>query len=745
MRGGDTPPVPAPRCYSDGSVEVHQVVQMTRIQRFVRIGVLVLAATGSWSGCRAAAPPRPEAPVTRVDTVTDSLHGETFPDPYRWLEQQSSSDTRAWLAAQAAYADAVLPRDERRLALEVRLAALMDRAEIGAPRRGGDVEYFTLRRVGEELAAIYRRPAPATRTPIDPAARYDVVVDPLPLSPDATTRVELTAVDRQGRFLIYGVRDGGQDEFEMRIRDLAANVDLPDRFPAALYSSVVVTAEGDGFYYSVRSRQTGARIRRHAWQSDTATDPLVFGEGYGPTTFVSVMQSDDGAWLAFTAAHGWASTDVFALDRKLKNAAPVAVAQGLGARFYPRFVNGELWLRTNLDAPNNRVVAVNLRQPAQARWRVALPEQPDVLEDAVVIGDAIYGHYLHEAASRIRRFDLHGANGADVEVPALSSASLRGDGPGQAVLTTESFVAPETSWRVNLATGARTLDRGAEIAWDGANVEVRYGAATSPDGTRVPVWVVHKKGLARTGATPTLLFGYGGFYAAQKPSFTPLAAAWVEAGGVYAMAILRGGSEFGETWHRGGMLTNKPRVFEDFIAAGEWLVAEKYASPATLGITGVSNGGLLVGAALTQRPDLFRAVLCGFPDVDILRFNQFTTNNNLPALLEYGDAARRDQFEVIKTYSPYQRLRSGTEYPAVLVSSGDLDTRVPPLAARKFTARLQASSTSGRPVVLRYHPKAGHAANYGMPFSGRVQNAAAELAFMMRELGLPIPAAAVTK
>lgn len=707
--------------------------------------LVVLACALAVSGCRAATPSRPEAPITRVDTVTDTLHGETFPDPYRWLEQQSAPETRAWLAAQTAYADAVLPRDDARLALERRLAALMDRAEIGAPRRGGDVEYFTLRRVGEELAAIYRRPAPAARTPIDPAARYDVVVDPLPLSPDATTRVELTAVERQGRYLVYGVRDGGQDEFELRIRDLAANVDLPDRFPAALYSSVVITAEGDGFYYSVRSRQTGARIRKHAWQTDTATDAVVFGEGYGPTTFVSVLQSDDGAWLVFTAAHGWASTDVFALDRTRENAAPVAVAQGLGARFYPRFVNGELWLRTDLDAPNNRVVAVNLRQPARARWRVALPEQPDVLEDAVVIGDAIYGHYLHEAASRIRRFDLRGGNSVDVEAPAMSSASLRGDGPGQAVLTTESFAAPETAWRVNLATSARTLDRGPEIPWDGANVEVRYGAATSPDGTRVPVWVVHKTGLARTGATPTLLFGYGGFYAAQKPSFTPQAAAWVEAGGVYAMAILRGGSEFGESWHRGGMLTNKPRVFEDFIAAGEWLVAEKYASPATLGITGVSNGGLLVGAALTQRPDLFRAVLCGFPDVDILRFNQFTTNNNLPALLEYGDAARPDQFEVIKSYSPYQRVRSGTGYPAVLVSSGDLDTRVPPLAARKFTARLQASSTSGRPVILRYHPKAGHAANYGMPFSGRVQNAAAELAFMMRELGLALPAAAVTK
>jgi prolyl oligopeptidase len=724
------------------------------------LALLAVANAAPGLGCRAATP-SPSAPVTRVETVVDTLHGESFPDPYRWLEQQAAPETRDWLAAQAAWADQVLPRDGQRLALERRLTELMDRADIGTPRRGGDVEYFTLRRVGEELPAIYRRPvprdparattpgtlaahrggeAPPERRAIDPAIRYDVVVDPAPLSGEGTTRVELTGVDRQGRYLIYAVRDGGQDEHELRIRDLAANADLPDRFPAALYSSVVLTREGDGFYYSVRSRQTGARIKKHVWKTETAADALVFGAGYGPTAFVSVLQSDDGAWLVFTVQHGWATTDVFALDRKAAGASPFAVAQGLDARFYPRFVDGELWMRTDLDAPMNRVVAVNLRQPARARWRVVLAEQSDVLEDVVVIADRIYGHYLHEAASRIVRFDRRGTDATDLEVPPMHAASIRGDGPGQAVLTTESFAAPETSWRVDLASGVRTLDRGPEIPWDGSAVEVRYGAATSPDGTRVPVFVVHKQGLARTGATPTLLFGYGGFYAGQRPSFSPMAAAWVEAGGVYALAILRGGSEFGEPWHRAGMLTNKPRVFDDFVAAAEWLVAERYASPATLGIMGTSNGGLLVGAALTQRPDLFRAVLCGFPDVDILRFNQYTTTNNMPALLEYGDAAIKDQFDVIKRYSPYQQVLSGTEYPAVMLSSGDLDTRVPPLAARKFTARLQASSTSGRPIILRYHPKAGHAANRGLPFSRRVQDTAAELAFMMRELGLPMPA-----
>ena len=719
---------------------------MARVSPFllgVASGIAALVA------CGRPAPPPPMAPVTRVETVVDTIQGETFPDPYRWLEDQRAPETRGWIAAQEAYTNAVLPRDGARRALEGRLTVLMNRAEIGAPRRGGAFEYFTLRRVGDPLAAIYRRPAPAApaagttadRAPIDPAVTYEVVVDPRPLSADQTTRVELVSVDRQGRYLIYAVRDGGQDEHTLHIRDLTSGRDLDDTFPPALYSSIVPTAAGDGFYYSLRSRQTGARIRKHLWASDTATDTLVFGEGYGPTAFVSVLQSDDGRWLVFTAQHGWASTDVFALDTRAPRATPIEIARGLDARFYPRFVNGELWMRTDFEAPRNRVVAVSLARPARTAWREVVAEQPEVLEDVTVIDGAIYAQLLHEAANRIVRFDIDGTRRDELPVPPMHSASLRGDGPGHAVLTLESFAAPETSWRVDLASGARTVDRAAEIPYDGTNVEVRYGATTAKDGTRVPVWVVHKKGLARTGTTPTLLFGYGGFYAAQKPSFSPLAAAWVEAGGVYAMAILRGGSEFGETWHRAGMLTNKPRVFEDFIAAGEWLVAEQYATPRTLGIMGTSNGGLLVGAALTMRPDLFRAVLCGFPDVDILRFNQYTTNNNMPALLEYGDASVKDQFDVIKTYSPYQAVRAGTPYPAVLVATGDLDTRVPPLAGRKFTARLQAATTSGHPVLLRYHAKGGHAANYGMPFGLRVQQMATDLHFMMRELGLPLPPA----
>ena len=468
-------------------------------------------------------------------------------------------------------------------------------------------------------------------------------------------------------------------------------------------------------------------------------DALVFGDGYGPTAFVSVLQGDDGRWLAFTVQHGWASTDVFALDTRAVEPTPIEIAKGLDARFYPRFVNGELWMRTDLEAPRNRVVAVNLARPAVSAWRTVVAEQPEVLEDVTVIDGALYAQLLHEAASRIVRFDLDGTRRDEVRVPPMHAASIRGDGPGHAVLTLESFAAPETSWRVNLATGARTPDRG---GGDRLGRRERRGALR-----RRHVEGRHPRarlGGAQEGPRP---------HQRDPDAAFRLRRLLCRAEAV-VLAPCRGvgGSR---RRLRDGDPARRERVRRDLApgrhaheqAAGvrrlhrRQRVAHRGSTRAalTLGIMGTSNGGLLVGAALTQRPDLFRAVLCGFPDVDILRFDQYTTNNNMPALLEYGDAAVKAQFDVIRTYSPYQAVRAGTPYPAVLLASGDLDTRVPPLAARKFTARLQAATTSGHPILLRYHAKGGHAANYGMPFSLRVQQMATDLAFMMRELGLPVP------
>jgi len=696
----------------------------------------VVAVVGA--GCSPSAYPPP--PPTRVEEVVDVLHGVAIADPYRWLEDQASPETRRWIDAQNRYAELIVGRTPLRARLERRVRELMDRPEVGVPMRGGDHEYFMLRRKGQELAVICRRPVAKgpdgqpRRERIDPAAPCDVVIDPHPLSPDLTTRVELLAVNRAGTRLLYAVRDGGQDEVAVRVRDLGTGEDLPERLPPALYSSVAFAADGSGFFYSRRSRETGARIFFHRWGTPVDDDRVLFGEGYGPTAFVSMTEAAEGRYRIYTVQHGWARTEVYLEDTKGGGMRPVVTTAD--ARFYPRWVDGELWMRTNLDADRNRIVAVHPDRLEPDHWRTVVPESDDVIEDFVVIEGKVYVTYLHDASNRIRVYDKDGRPAGEIDVPPWHSASIRAGGPGEVLLTLQSFTTPETVWRVDVATGARVVEDAPEIPWDAANIEVERVQATSRDGTRVPIFLVHKRGLVRDGRTPALLTGYGGFYAASKPSFTPAAAIWVESGGVFALATLRGGSEYGERWHRDGMLENKPHVFEDFLAAAEWLVANRYTRPERLAIMGASNGGLLVGAALTQRPDLFRAVLCGFPDVDILRFYAFTANNNQPALLEYGDARIRDHFEVIRRYSPYQNVRPGVRYPAVMVVSGDLDTRVPPLAARKFVARLQAATRSGLPVILRYSPKAGHAANRGLPFSRRVEATAMELAFLLQQTGL---------
>jgi len=682
-------------------------------------------------------------PATEIRPVVDRIHNIEFVDPYRWLEQQDAAEVRRWIDAQNAYAEAVLSASAERPALLRTVLRFMDRPDVGRAQRGGAFEYFTLRRRGEEQAALYRRPVPANKGDlIDPAGAYEKIIDPARLAPALTTSLDALAVTTDGAKLVYSVRDGGQDEREIVVRDLKTMTDV-ERFPPALYDSVSLRKDGAGFFYVRRSRETGARVRFHAWGSAIDNDELLFGEGYGPTAFISLAQNDDGSKFLFTVQHGWARSEVW-LQSSTANV-PVAVVKDTPAHFYPRFVKDAVWMRTDLDAPMGRVVAIDAEAPGdRSRWRDVLPEQPDTLEDFALIGNRVYATYMRNASNRIRVFDLpdgapgSGAPSGSREAPAIdigdfTSASIRADGDNAAILSIQSFTVPETDYRVDLVTGARTMTEAPELQWDARRYSIERIYGTSKDGTRVPVLVVGRRVRPRDGTNQVLLFGYGGFVAPQKPRFNAMAAAWLETGGVYAQAVLRGGNEFGESWHRSGMLTNKQHVFDDFIAAAEALVSNGTTRPERLAIMGTSNGGLLVGAALTQRPDLFGAALCGFPDVDILRFNQHTRANNMPALLEYGDAAIPEQFEAIRRYSPLQNVRPA-RYPAVMIWTGDLDTRVPPLAGRKFAATLQAATTSGRPVILRYFAKGGHATNNGLPFSTRAAHAAAQLAFLRLEL-----------
>jgi prolyl oligopeptidase len=683
-----------------------------------------------------ACSPYPRPPETRVDVAVDTMHAVAIPDPYRWLDDQDSPETRAWLAEQNGFAERVIGRPAARSFLERRLRQLMDDDDVGLPQRAGKHEYFTLRRTGEELAGIYRRPVPKADddTPLDPRGEYETVIDPRGWTPDQTTSVGIAALSRDGKLMAYTVRDGGPDEVEVRIRDLERLVDLPDRFPPALYGNVWFGRDGKAVFYVHRSRTTGSRVMVHPLGTDLSRDSVVFEHGE-PRSFLYVGQAAGGRYLIYTINEGWSRSKILVQDLD-RGGPPRVIVDDVEARFDAKVIDGELFLRTNFEADKNRIVAVPLANPDRARWREVIPEGQHLLEDFALIDGKLYLTYLEDVSNTIKVFEKNGKPAGQIPIPKFSTASIRGGKKGEAFLTLTSLATPTTIYRVDLGSGARAVWKGPTVAWDSAGVVVEQVWFTSKDGTRGPMYVMHRADVKRDGRSVALLTGYGGFNVARKPRFDPLAAAWVELGGVYAVATLRGGGEYGEAWHRGGMLENKQNVFDDFIAAAERLIGDKYTSASRLAIQGGSNAGLLVGAALTQRPELFRAVLCGVPDVDILRFYAHTNSINVPALLEYGDARIPSQFEAIRRYSPYQNVKPRTDYPAVMFYTGDLDTRVPPLGARKMTARLQAATTSGRPVILWYNPRMGHAG--GRPMSRVVSDAAMQLTFVLDQLGVKV-------
>jgi prolyl oligopeptidase len=706
---------------------------MRRIIESTVAGVAV-----AWLG--ACTPAHPPPPDTAEREVVDTIHGVEITDPYRWLEDGTSQETRTWIDEQNAYAELIVGESPLRDEIRARYGRLMRYDDVGSPTKAGDFEIFTMRRASEELPVIYRRPAPpeGELDRIDPNTEYEVVLDPHTISANQTTRFDILSVSPDGKLLIYSVRDGGQDETEIRIRDLEKGVDLKERYPKALYSAVSFKKDGSGFYYSRRSRETGARIYFHEMGTEIDNDVEIFGEGYDPRSFINVSELADGRYLLFTVNHGWARSEVHLQDLE-KDGPSQPIVTGVDARFYPKFHDGLLYVRTNLDAPLNRVLSIDLRNPARDQWREVVPEGEDVLQDFSFIDGRTFLTYLRDVSGRIDVREMDGTSTGEIEVPEYHSARIRGASEGKAFLTLSSFTQPPLTYLLDLKSGTKEVWEERNLDFDPEGVTVEQVRYRSKDGTEVPMYVVHREDITMDGNNPTLLYGYGGFNSAQAPRFDAMGALWVERGGVFAMANLRGGSEFGERWHRDGMLENKQNVFDDFIAAAEWLIENRYTNPKKLAIRGVSNGGLLVASCLTQRPELYRAVLCGFPDLDMVRFYTFTKTNNMPALLEYGDASIPEQFEFLRKYSPYQKVSDGTAYPAVMLSTGDLDTRVPPLQARKLTARLQAATSSGLPVILRYHPKAGHAASRGLPLSRNIEDRAMEMTFLLTQLGAGNP------
>ena len=692
-------------------------------------------------GC---APDWPPPPETRVEVVTDTIHGVEIPDPYRWLEDQENPETRAWIDAQNEYARQIVSDTELESRLAARLTELMEVASVSAPREAGEHELFTLRRPGEPQARIYRRPKPegeATGERPDPDGDYELLLDAMELGFDDYASLDIVNISSDGSLLLYRIRDGGLDEISVRLFDLETLEERPDRLPEALYGTIAFDGKGEGFYYIHRSREDGPRIRHHRIGTEMSEDREIFGEGYGPETFLRVEEIEDGRLLLLGVQHGWMRNDIFVMEQRSGDIHPVL--EGGRAHATARYEEGRLLLTTNLDAPLYRVIAIPTegvdpsRWSDRSRWTDWIPEQEHLLRGYTTIGERTYVELLANVASRILVFEAGDEAGAplqavgEVPLPEFHTATLSKLGEDGAMLTLSSFTVPQTRYRLDLETYERELIEPPRPEYDGSDVLVEQVWYTSKDGTEAPMYIMRPRGVELDGNLPTLLHGYGGFNSSVTPSFRAQAAVWVEAGGVFAVATLRGGSEFGENWHRDGMLENKQNVFDDFISSAEWLIENGYTNPDRLAIMGGSNGGLLVASSFTQRPELYRAVYCGFPDLDMVRFYTFTHANNMPALLEYGNGGIPEQFEFLRQYSPYQAVKDGTDYPAVMFTQGDLDTRVPPLQARKMAARVQAASSSGLPVILRYRPRAGHAGG-----RSRVPDRAMDTAFLMMQLGM---------
>jgi prolyl oligopeptidase len=665
-------------------------------------------------------------PPARVDDVKETIHGTVVSDPYRWIEDQTSPETRAWIDAENACTQSVLSALPGQDAIAKRLGELIKVDTINLPTERGGRYFYSRRAAGADLFVLYmRRGTHGTE---------EVLVDPASMSTDHTTSVAFEGLSDDGKLVAYGVRKGGEDEVTIHFLDSDTGKELPDALPRARYlSGVSFKADGSGIYYS-KLTADGPRAYYHAMGAELAQDARVFGDGYGPDKIMAVSVSEDGRYVLFSVFYGSACDKSEVYFQDLKNGSPIVpVVNTFDGCFQGDIAGDTLYLETNWKAPKWRLLAVPLETPSPDHWKEIIPEGESRLEDFRLTGGKIVAQYSHNAASEIKIFDSDGAAAGGITLPQLGTVEgMTGRWKGNEVLVSfQSFAIPTTILRYDLAANKLETWAKPDVPIDAESFEVQQVWYESKDKTRVPMFLFYKKGLQLSGANPTLMTAYGGFDVSETPSFRDDAVLWVERGGVFALPSLRGGGEFGEDWHRAGMLDKKQNVFDDFFAAAEWLIASHYTRPDKLAITGRSNGGLLMGAAMTQRPDLFGAIVCGYPLLDMVRYQKFLVARFW--VPEYGSSDDAKQFPFLYAYSPYHHVVKGRKYPAVLFITGDSDTRVAPLHARKMAAEMQAAQGGDKPILLLYDTKLGH--SEGRPVSKIIAEDTQVLAFLLRQVG----------
>lgn len=678
-------------------------------------------------------------PDTRTVEHFDVYHGTKVADPYRWLEDDTSAETAKWVEAQNKVTFAYLEKIPYRAQLLKRLTALYDYAKYGQPIRRGDT-YFFSKNDGLQNQSVYYMQRGLNGTP-------EVLIDPNKWSEDGTVRLTTFAPSRDGKLLGYGVSRSGSDWQEYNVMDLTTKKPLADKVEWVKVSSLAW--RGNGFYYSrypapakgkeLSSINEDHQVYYHRIGTPQSADELVYRDAKNPQRFHTLSTTEDERFAVLEIS-----------DRgtgKQGNAIFVQDLAKPGAKFTPLIpeitddtyavlesVRGELLVFTDKDAPNGRVVRINPENPAPSNWKTILAEKNDTIDSVSVAGGKVIATYMKDVASKAYVHSIEGQLENEIELPGLGSVTgFNGRMDDTSLFYAyQSFNFPSTIFRYDVAARKSSVFRAPEIPGLDVNLyETRQVFVTSKDGARVPMFLVHRKGLALDGNNPTLMYGYGGFNIATTPGFNSLRIALLEQGFVYASVNMRGGSEYGEAWHDAGTKLKKQNVFDDFIAAAEWLVANKYTNPSKLAAQGGSNGGLLVGAVINQRPDLFRAAIPQVGVMDMLRFHKFTIGWNWIA--DYGSSDQPEEFKALHAYSPLHNIKSGVKYPATLITTADHDDRVVPAHSFKYAATLQKAASKENPVLIRIDTKSGHGASN---VTKQIEATADIYAFLMHNLGV---------
>jgi prolyl oligopeptidase len=676
-------------------------------------------------------------PVARKSDQVDDYHGMKVADPYRWLEDLDSAETRQWVEAENNLTFAYLNAIPQRAAIRERLTKLWNYEKYGVPFKEGNRYFYTRNSGLQNQSVLY------TVTSLD--APPQMILDPNTLSADGTVAVSGLQTSPDGKLLAYSLSASGSDWQEWKVRDVETGKDLSDHLQWVKFSGVSWTRDGKGFFYNrydepkadaLKGVNYFQKVYYHKLGTAQAEDVLVYERPDQKDWLFGGSVTEDGNYLIITIYQGTdVKNRVYYKDLKAKDAPVVKLLDDFDAAY--SFVGNEgsrFWFQTDQQAPRGKVIEINAAKPERANWKVVVPESKETLQATTYVNNKFILNYLKDAYTQVKIYDTSGKFLNDVAFPGIGTADGFGGKPTdkETFYAFTGFTVPTTIYRYDFATGKSTVFRQPKVEFNPSDFETKQVFYTSKDGTKVPMFITHKKGLKLDGNNPTYLYGYGGFNISLTPAFSVGNLVWMEMGGVYAQPNLRGGGEYGEDWHQGGMKLKKQNVFDDFIAAAEWLIANKYTSTPKLSIGGGSNGGLLVGAAMTQRPDLFGATIPAVGVMDMLRFQKFTIG--WAWVSDYGSSDHAEDFKALYAYSPLHNIKPGTSYPPTMITTADHDDRVWPGHSFKFAAALQAAQAGDAPVLIRIETKAGHGA--GKPTSKIIEEIADRWAFLVRTLNM---------